>query len=63
MTSELHLVLHEDHGAADHQLADQRHRLGGLLGAHPRGRLIEQQQGRIGGERDADLQMPLPGPR
>jgi hypothetical protein len=38
-----------------HQLAQ----LLGLLRVHPRGRLVEQQQLRIGGQRPRDLQAPL----
>ena len=43
---ELHLVLHEDDGAPARELADQPHRLVGLLGAHARGRLVEEQERR-----------------
>src|SRR3712207_8284771 len=39
--------------------ADQPHGLLRLLGVHPRGRLVEQEDARLGGEGARDLEPPL----
>ena len=38
---------------------DEVHHLSRLLGAHPGGRLVEEQEARAGGERHGDLQRAL----
>jgi len=53
---ELHVVLHDHHGRVDGERADQIHRAQGLLTAHPRGRLVEQDDDRLAGHDHADLQ-------
>ena len=56
---ELHLVLDEHHGAPAASSRMSAHGLVGLLGAHARGGLVQEQQRGVGGQRDADLQMPF----
>ena len=52
-------MLDEHDGPARRQRADELHRLVRLLGAHAGGGLVQEQQGRIGRQRDPDLQVPL----
>ena len=56
-----HLVLDEQDGDAQvvAQPADEARHLGGLGGVHARGRLVEQQQPRLRGERPRDLESTL----
>ena len=56
---DLHLVLHEHDRAPGGELPDQQHGRVGLLGAHAGGGLVEQEQRRIGRERDAELEVAL----
>ena len=60
---DVHVVLdHEDRVAAlVAQAADQLGDLMGLVGVHPRGRLVEQQQPRARRHRAGDLQAPAVG--
>ena len=57
---DLHVVLDEDDGHAFvADLTDERHQGGGLLGVHAGGRLVEEQQLGLGGQRPGDLQPSL----
>jgi hypothetical protein len=55
----LHLVLDEDHRAAGGNPTYQMNGLVRLFRAHARGGLVEQEQARLGGERDAELEVAL----
>ena len=55
-----HVVLDQQHrDAAVADLADQLHQVDRLARVHPGGRLVEQQQLRLGGEGPGDLEPPL----
>src|SRR5262249_870723 len=54
-----HLVLDEDHRAPDRDATDEPNGLVRLLGTHARGRLVEEEEGGIGGERYAELEVAL----
>ena len=55
----LHVVLDDQDGQILGDAAHQLHGVVGLGGAHAGGRLVEAQQLRLGGERDADLEIAL----
>ena len=55
----LHVVLDDQDGEILGDAPHQLHRVVRLRGAHAGGRLVEAQQLRLGGERDADLQVAL----
>ena len=56
-----HVVLDEEDRQAEFaaQPADEIGQLAGLIGVHPGGRLVQQQQGRVGAEGPGDLQAAL----
>src|SRR5438093_1353365 len=58
---DLHVVLDQEYRQLElaPERADQRGEVLGLARVHPRRRLVEQQQARLGGERARDLQAPL----
>ena len=55
----LHVVLDDQDGEVLGDAADQLHGVVGLRRAHARGRLVEAEELRLGGERDADLEVAL----
>ncbi len=55
----MHVVLDEQDGHAPLELGDVSRHLGRLLLAHPCGRLIEQEEDGVAGERQSELQAAL----
>src|SRR5438132_3114537 len=55
----VHVVLDEEHGELVREIRDHGEELGAFALWHARGRLIQQQHARAGGERERDLEQAL----